>query len=363
MQSTFKDIKLGDANDMELLKEIMKKNKKIVEIIQKNIQPLELYVQRSVHWEEIAYITIHVCAAIERNKYQGHQFVVLLICNSGISTSQLLLTRLKKYFQFHVADVLPVHALTNYNVSEIDLIISTIPIQEKRCDFVIVHPFLSDEDCILLGEKLEHLNYTKKSVNSNYSFQKIQTLLANTVSQSPLNKDEIYKNIIKDLKAFYFPIAPSDKATLRELISIDDIQIDVECKDWREAVILSAKPLLNKGYISEQYVHRMLRNIEEMGPYIVIAQGFALPHEAPDMGGKNLGMNLIRLKEPVWFHCGEFDPIEFVCCLSTMDKDSHLKAMFHLMNLLAKPDFNEHIKKAKTANEIFQIIYEYESIL
>lgn len=363
LQSTFKDIELGDCNDMELLKEVMKKNKDVVDIIRKNIQPLESYVQRSIREEEIAYITIHVCAAMERNKYQGQQFTILLICNSGVGTSQLLLTRLKKYFQFYVADVLPVHALANYDVTGIDLIISTVPIQETRCESIILHPFLSDEDCILLGEKLEHLKSNMKSINSNPSFQRMQTMIANSIQQSPLDKDEIYKNIIKDLQAFYFPIAPSEKATLRELITVNHIQIDVECKDWREAVRYSAQPLLEEGYISESYVRQMIRNIDEMGPYIVIAQGFALPHESPDMGGKRLGMNLIRLKNPVPFHSDGFDPVEFVCCLSTMDKDSHLKAMFHLMNLLSKPDFCENIRKAKSADEIYQIIYEYESIL
>lgn len=144
---------------------------------------------------------------------------------------------------------------------------------------------------------------------------------------------------------------------------MNHIQIDVACKDWREAVICSAQPLLKEGYVTESYVRQMVRNIDEMGSYIVIAQGFALPHELPDMGGKRLGMNLIRLKNPVPFHAASFDPVEFVCCLSTMDKDSHLKAMFHLMNLLSKSDFCENIRKAKSAEELYQIIYEYESIL
>ena len=107
----------------------------------------------------------------------------------------------------------------------------------------------------------------------------------------------------------------------------------------------------------------LIRNIETMGPYIVLAQGFALPHESPDVGGKKLGMQLIRLKHPVPFHSQFYDPVDFVCCLSTIDKDSHLKAMFHLMNLLSKADFCENIRKAKTAEEVYQIFYEYESIL
>lgn len=362
LQSTFKDIDMGENSDQELLSEIMKKNQDVVAIIRKNISPLENYVQRTIREEEIAYITIHVCAAIERNKNQAQQFTILLICNSGVGTSQLLLTRLKKYFQFYVADVLPVHALANYDVTGIDLIISTVPIQETRREYVILHPFLTDEDCILLGEKLEHLKATMNHVNSNPSFQRIQTLIAKSIQDSPLDKDEIYKHIIRDLQAHYFPIAPSEKATLKELL-MNHIQIDVECEDWREAVAKSAQPLVEESYIKDSYVHQMIRNIEEMGPYIVLAPGFALPHESPDMGGMKLGMNLIRLKQPVVFHSPDFDPVEFVCTLATVDKDAHLKAMFHLMNLLSKPDFRENIHQARTAEEIYQIIYEYESIL
>lgn len=362
LQSTFKDLDMGYDSDNELLYEIVKKNSEVVAAIEKNLQPLELFVQRAITREEIAYITIHVCAAMERNRYQGAQFTILLVCNSGVGTSQLLLSRLKKYFQFYVADVLPVHALANYDVTGIDLIISTVPLKEERCETIILHPYLSDEDCILLGEKLETLKSGMHRVNSNPNFQRLQTLIANSIAISPLDKDEIYKNIIRDLQSHFFPIAPSDKATLRELLA-GHIEVDVECADWKEAVRRSAQPLLEQDYLSEQYITQMIRNIETMGPYIVLAQGFALPHESPDVGGMQLGMQLIRLKHPVPFHSQFYDPVDFVCCLSTIDKDSHLKAMFHLMNLLSKADFCENIRKAKTAEEVYQIIYEYESIL
>lgn len=362
LQSTFKDIDIGYSGDYELLSEVVKKNKEVVKVIETHIGPLEEYVNRAITKDEIAYITIHVCAAIERNKLQGQQFTILLVCSSGVGTSQLLLSKLKKFFQFYVADVLSVHALSSYDVTGIDLIISTVPIKEDRCDSIILHPYLTDEDCVLLGDKLQTIKSKLNQINTNPSFQRLQTMIANSIAKSPLDKDEIYKNIIKDLKSHFFPIAPSDKATLRELLC-QHIQVDVECRDWKEAVEKSAQRLLEEEYLTTGYIKQMIRNIEQMGPYIVLAQGFALPHESPDMGGKKLGMNLIRLKHPVSFHSQFYDPVEFVCCLSTIDKDSHLKAMFHLMNLLSKQDFCENIRKVKTAEEIYQIIYEYEAIL
>ena len=88
LQSTFKDLDMGYDSDNELLYEIVKKNSEVVAAIEKNLQPLELFVQRAITREEIAYITIHVCAAMERNRYQGAQFTILLVCNSDVYKRQ-----------------------------------------------------------------------------------------------------------------------------------------------------------------------------------------------------------------------------------------------------------------------------------
>ena len=90
-----------------------------------------------------------------------------------------------------------------------------------------------------MGEKLETLKSGMHRVNSNPNFQRLQTLIANSIAISPLDKDEIYKNIIRDLQSHFFPIAPSDKATLRELLA-GHIEVDVECADSVSYTHLSA---------------------------------------------------------------------------------------------------------------------------
>ena len=113
-----------------------------------------------------------------------------------------------------MADVLPVHALMTYDITGIDLIISTVPIKEERCDSIILHPYLTDEDCILLGEKLEVMKSKLNRVNTNPSFQRLQTMIANSIAKSPLDKDEIYKNILKIYPHISFRLPQAIKATL-----------------------------------------------------------------------------------------------------------------------------------------------------
>ena len=57
-----------------------------------------------------------------------------------------------------------------------------------------------------------------------------------------------------------------------------------------------------------------------------LLRGICTPHEALNAGASKVGMSLIRLKTPVPFGKEEMDPIEWVCCLSAINKETHLKA-------------------------------------
>ena len=88
--------------------------------------------------------------------------------------------------------------------------------------------------------------------------------------------------------------------------------------------------------------------------------GFALPHEALNAGAVKVGMSLIRLAHPVPFGKEEMDPVEWVCCLSAINKETHLKAMFQLVNLFYDPKFRKEIQESKTPEEVFKVINQYE---
>ena len=117
---------------------------------------------------------------------------------------------------------------------------------------------------------------------------------------------------------------------------------------------------MDKGYIEEKYIDSMIENAEENGPYFVLSPGFAVPHEGIDKGSIKVGMNLIRLKNPVPFGVEEFDPVEFVCVLSAVDKKTHLKAFFNLVNMLQTPDFKEKLRECSSPEEAARIIEQFE---
>lgn len=358
LESTFST--LGDRFAINsVVDEILQRYPEVKQATERNVYVFEEYVGRKLSEEEIAYIVVHICAAIERNKNETVRYSVVLVCNGGIGTSQLLLARLEKFFHLDVIDIIPAHDIENMNMDDVDAVISTISLEGKGIECIQVDPLLTDEDCIRVGEKLSKI-HPKVSEKETISEENQDSLKSLETIKDILEEDEeeIAIGKIKSVIESFFQ--KKEETTLSDLLPAQAIQIGVECSDWKGAIEASAKYLLKNGAINENYIKAMIKNVMENGPYIVVAPGFALPHEALNAGASKVGMSLIRLKTPVPFGKKEMDPIEWVCCLSAINKETHLKAMFQLVNLFYNQSFRKQIKECKTGEEIYKIIEQFE---
>lgn len=358
LESTFST--LGDRFAINsVVDEILQRYPEVKQATERNVYVFEEYVGRKLSEEEIAYIVVHICAAIERNKNETVRYSVVLVCNGGIGTSQLLLARLEKFFHLDVIDIIPAHDIENMNMDDVDAVISTISLEGKGIEYIQVDPLLTDEDCIRVGKKLSKI-HPKVSEKETISEENQDSLKSLETIKDILEEDEeeIAIGKIKSVIESFFQ--KKEETTLSDLLPAQAIQIGVECSDWKGAIEASAKYLLKNGAINENYIKAMIKNVMENGPYIVVAPGFALPHEALNAGASKVGMSLIRLKTPVPFGKKEMDPIEWVCCLSAINKETHLKAMFQLVNLFYNQSFRKQIKECKTGEEIYKIIEQFE---
>lgn len=358
LESTFST--LGDRFAINsVVDEVLQRYPEVKQATERNVYVFEEYVGRKLSEEEIVYIVVHICAAIERNKNETVRYSVVLVCNGGIGTSQLLLARLEKFFHLDVIDIIPAHDIENMNMDDVDAVISTISLEGKGIEYIQVDPLLTDEDCIRVGEKLSKI-HPKVSEKETISEENQDSLKSLETIKDILEEDEeeIAIGKIKSVIESFFQ--KKEETTLSDLLPAQAIQIGVECSDWKGAIEASAKYLLKNGAINENYIKAMIKNVMENGPYIVVAPGFALPHEALNAGASKVGMSLIRLKTPVPFGKKEMDPIEWVCCLSAINKETHLKAMFQLVNLFYNQSFRKQIKECKTGEEIYKIIEQFE---
>ncbi|MDY0393609.1 PTS sugar transporter subunit IIA [Virgibacillus halophilus] len=144
---------------------------------------------------------------------------------------------------------------------------------------------------------------------------------------------------------------------LRELVTVDDIEIGIKADNWEEAIRKSSERLLEKGAIETTYVDSMIKVLNENGPYIVLGNHIALAHTRPEFGANELGLSFSTLNPPVPFGAKHFDPIKLIITFSATDSDSHLMLISELATILSDTGIMEKLFDAPT-KEIF-----YEQLL
>ena len=129
-----------------------------------------------------------------------------------------------------------------------------------------------------------------------------------------LNKD----NLINDLKK-YFYIDNNKDDSIGIYIKEENIQLNLESEDWREAIKLSAAPLLKNNYITEDYVKAMINNVENLGPYIVVDDGIAIPHAKPGKYVNRFGITINTFKTPIAF--GSHKNVRILITIASVSSD------------------------------------------
>lgn len=359
----------SEYQENDIIKKLVQDNIDIFNLVSENIEILNKHISRKITKIEIEYVVIHICAALERKRNLEIDLKIIVACNSGYGTSRLLLEKLKKHFSFKIVDVISSHEADKIEDKTADLIISTVKIENENVEHIEVSAVLSDSDFIRLGNKIDAIRKNKRQydkssvVISKNMLEKIENMIS---EEAPEKANIIMKNIKKIINNREVNNEQSSDLTtpyLHQMLPESHIKIDVECKTWEETIEKAGQILIKEGYIESSYTQAMIDSVRENGPYIVISKGFAVPHAKIEQGALKFGMSLIRLKTPIKFGSESNDPVEFVCCLSTIDNKTHLKSFFSLVNLLQNDEFKERLRNSKTEAEIAKYIEKYEHSL
>ena len=103
---------------------------------------------------------------------------------------------------------------------------------------------------------------------------------------------------------------------LSDLLDEGLIRLGVEASDWEDAVRKAAQPLIDLEMVTRGYVDDIVRGVNVLGPYIVIAPRVALPHARPESGALRPALGVVTLASPVPFGSAENDPVKFLFPLS-----------------------------------------------
>lgn len=147
---------------------------------------------------------------------------------------------------------------------------------------------------------------------------------------------------------------------MHEIINVDFIQLNVNAANKKEAIRITATPLLKADIITENYINRISSMVEEGAEYMVIAKHVAMPHGKVEDGSLKLGMGITILENPVEFGNAQNDPVKYIFTLSAIDKESHLSALSTLVSLLSSQDFYCILDVAVDEMEILKFIENFE---
>lgn len=263
----------------------------------------EKYLNKSINEAEIGYIALHLCAAVERQK---KPLRALVVCSSGIGTSQLLAARLERVFrQLEIKEITSTILLNKEKLKGADVVISTVPLMVDKPS-LIISPLLTQKDI----KKIENF---------------INTVL-----------DKTYQN------------------DTDEIISDDFIQIGADYKDRDELLEHICSKLFSKGYVKEGYISDLLRREEVASTEA--GNGIALPHGLPKYVYKSL-VSVTVLKKPIRWGDEDVD-IVFTLCIAENEVNRYINVFKKLYGSIDHPEFYEAVRNSKDKQEIKDIMHE-----
>lgn len=132
------------------------------------------------------------------------------------------------------------------------------------------------------------------------------------------------------------------------------IVVGATADDWRDAVQIAGKALARASFARPGYAGDMIRMIEENGPYVVVAPGFALAQARPGPRSLTAGMSVVTLGDPVLFGHPHHDPVRVVVGLASTTAEEHLAGVAAVANAVNDGSLVERLGAARSAVEILE---------
>lgn len=139
------------------------------------------------------------------------------------------------------------------------------------------------------------------------------------------------------------------------IIEKEKMRVGLHAKDWQEAITLAGSVLEEAGSITHEYTQSMVQAVKELGPYMVIMPGFAIAHAAPSPAVHKEDLALITLAEPVSFGSPN-DPVNLILCVACIDRESHVRALQNVAEVLCGDGVMEKLAQAQTVEEMASIL-------
>lgn len=135
-------------------------------------------------------------------------------------------------------------------------------------------------------------------------------------------------------------------------------QFNEENLDWKSAIQLVGNSLIENNIIEQRYITSIIDNVNQIGAYFIIADGFALPHSRSENGVicEETKFSLLKCTHPVIFPDGE--KISLLIMLAASDNNKHIDAMSELIEWLEEDDRLDNLINVDNKIEFENLLFK-----
>ncbi|AND80380.1 hypothetical protein A0O21_01405 [Streptococcus pantholopis] len=258
--------------------------------------------------DEIAFLTIYFQAAFERIKMNKK---ILIVCEMGIATSELLLNRIKNNIpSFDAIEISSVEELAHLDLSDFDLIISTVDVDIAAANVVQVSPFLTKKDI----EAIKEAGYIPSST----------------------------------AQAAEKPALTSLKKRLSDRL----IFVDTPFSTKKDVLDKIGQYMLKADIVTEPFIEN-LHQREKIGG-TDLPQGVAVPHGYPKNVNETYVVIVKNQKKIKWKRY--YVDLIFIVCIAAKDTGEARGLLADIYHLIDEPECLKKLRLSKTAKELYQAV-------
>lgn len=303
--------------------------------------------------DEIRFMSYYFCCMVKQEKptFEDTREKIVIVCVSGLGTSAYIryqvLKLLDKSYSVVISDL---RNLKNVLDEHTRLILTTLSLDSrftKGIRVIRVSTILTSQNKQELIDWLLHEEVYLKNYGT------VSDVLSIVKNYAVIQDQE---NLFQKLNKYFCVDMPTKtELCLEDLITVDQIQIFDGAMNWHESIEKAAFPLVDQGWIQEEYVKDIQEVLEKHGPYCEFLNGVLLAHAEPAGHVHRPVLSLAVFRSPV--QVPEWNrEITAVFILGVVDLTSHATALSELITNLSRKEQYKTLNQLNNREEIYRVL-------
>lgn len=359
LASTYCRVKFNIRYHNPLLERMKTNYRETFELTKIAVAPFNKFVNSTLSEDEIALITAYFSGAMRSSSQTVLPPTpiseVLVVCSSGIGTSQLLLTQLRQRYP-NVGFVGPynIFQYENCSLKNIKLVLSTTSLPQKECPVLTVPVIPNNSDWEHIDYQLQNAGFTTFNLSSNFSQIKVSSIMDIIANYARIVDPQ---SLEQALRSYFKKPTAESKAGLQDPLLEKRVKLIREPMDWESAVRVSMQPLVDDSIVQPRYIDQIIKLTKEHGDYMAIGKGILLAHASYNAGVNRLGVSFTYFKTPFRIDNSKKD-INFVVGLAPIDQEKHLELLANLLHSVQDDSWLSKLRHVQTERELQNLLVQ-----